>query len=184
MDRIHNISRQILIAVSLLFFLLHNIAHFFLNSENNVCMCIGCDIGNQLSLGPAKGLQVTNLFASALIGLILGALGAFLGIGGGPFNMAALYLFFSMPTKQAAENSLYVILISQIAGLLKTILSASVPVFAPLLLLGMIFCGILGSELGSRLNRRLNEKTASRAFETAMLLVMGLSVYNFCQFLF
>ena len=131
-----------------------------------------------------KGLQVTNLFASALIGLILGALGAFLGIGGGPFNMAALYLFFSMPTKQAAENSLYVILISQISGLLKTILSASVPVFAPLLLLGMIFCGILGSELGSRLNRRLNEKTASRAFETAMLLVMGLSVYNFCQFLF
>ena len=28
MDRIHNISRQILIAVSLLFLLLHNIAHF------------------------------------------------------------------------------------------------------------------------------------------------------------
>lgn len=131
-----------------------------------------------------RGWQVRNVLGCVLIGLALGALGAFLGIGGGPFNMAALYLFFSMPTKQAAENSLYVILISQIAGLLKTFLSASVPAFAPLLLLGMVFCGILGSELGSRLNSRLNEKTATRAFEGAMLLVMGISVYNFCQFLF
>ena len=90
-----------------------------------------------------KGWQVRNPLACALIGFVLGALGAFLGIGGGPFNMAALYLFFSMPTKQAAENSLYVILISQIAGLVKTVLSASVPHFAPMLLLGMVFCGIL-----------------------------------------
>ena len=52
------------------------------------------------------------------------------------------------------------------------------------LLLGMVFCGIVGSELGSRLNRRMNEKTATRAFEGAMLLVMGLSVNDFCQFLF
>lgn len=124
------------------------------------------------------------LLACTLIGFALGALGAFLGIGGGPFNMAAMYLFFSMPTKQAAENSLYIILISQVAGLLKTFLSASVPLFTPLLLLGMVFCGILGSELGSRLNTRLNEKAATKAFEASMLLVMGICVYNFCQFLF
>lgn len=30
------------------------------------------------------------------IGLALGMLGAFLGIGGGPFNMVVLYYFFSM----------------------------------------------------------------------------------------
>ena len=131
-----------------------------------------------------KGWQVRNPLACALIGFVLGALGAFLGIGGGPFNMAALYLFFSMPTKQAAENSLYVILISQIAGLVKTVLSASVPHFAPMLLLGMVFCGILGSELGGCLNSILNEKTATRAFRIALLLVMGISMYNFYQFLF
>lgn len=131
-----------------------------------------------------KGRQVRNPIACGLIGFALGALGAFLGIGGGLFNMAALYLFFSMPTKQAAENSLYIILISQITGLLKTFLPAAVPAFAPPLLLGMVFCGILGSVLGGRLNRRLNERSATRAFEGAMLLVMGISVYNFYQFLF
>lgn len=61
-------------------------------------------------------------------------------------------------------------------------LSASVPGFVPLLLLGMVFCGILGSELDSRLNRRMNERTATRAFEGAMLLVMGFSVYNDYKF--
>ena len=130
-----------------------------------------------------NGLRVRNLLACGAIGLALGALGSFLGIGGGPFNMAALYLFFSMPTRQAAENSLYIILISQITGLLKTLLSAAVPAFAPLLLLGMILCGILGSELGGRWSRRLNERSATRFFEAAMGLVMAVSVYNFCKFL-
>ena len=35
---------------------------------------------------------------------------------GGPFNMAVLFYFFSMGTKTAAQNSLYVILISQLTG--------------------------------------------------------------------
>ncbi len=117
-----------------------------------------------------------------MIGFVLGALGSFLGIGGGPFNMAALYLFFSMPTKQAAENSLYVILISQIAALLKTALSASIPAVVPFVLVGMILCGIAGSELGSRLNKRLNERGATIAFEAVMLLVMAVCVYNFFKY--
>ena len=128
--------------------------------------------------------HITNMFVCALIGFALGFLGSFLGIGGGPFNMAALYLFFSMPTKQAAENSLYVILISQIAGLLKTFFSAAVPVFQPLLLIGMVICGLLGSELGNMLNKRLSDKAATRSFEAAMLLVMAISIYNIYQFLF
>lgn len=131
-----------------------------------------------------KGWRIKNSLGCVLIGLMLGSLGAFLGIGGGPFNMAALYLCFSMSTKQAAENSLYIILLSQITGLFKTVLPASVPTFVPLLLLGMILCGILGSEGGRRLNTRLNEKTATHLLEIAMLFVMSISVYNFCKYLF
>ncbi len=129
-----------------------------------------------------KGLHTTNLFACALIGFGLGALGAFLGIGGGPFNMAALCFFFSMPTKQATENSLYVILISQIAALLKTALSASIPPVMPFILVGMILCGIAGSELGGRLNKRLNNRGATVTFEAVMVLVMAVCVYNFFKY--
>lgn len=118
-----------------------------------------------------------------LIGLLLGMLGSFLGIGGGPFNMAVLYYFFSMSTKAAAQNSLYVILISQIAGLLKTMLSGNVPQIAPGLLIGMIVCGVLGGEIGSRFNKRLNEKNATILFEGSMVLVLCINIYNISRFL-
>ncbi|MEI3183290.1 MAG: sulfite exporter TauE/SafE family protein [Lachnospiraceae bacterium] len=37
---------------------------------------------------------------------------SFLGIGGGPINLVVLLYFFSMDTKAAAQNSLYIILFS------------------------------------------------------------------------
>jgi len=92
--------------------------------------------------------------------------------------MAVLFFFFSMPTKTAALNSLYVILISQLTGLLQTVFSGAVPQVEFGILLGMVGCGILGSELGSVLNKRLHESAVTRLLTMAMVLVMGISVYN------
>lgn len=117
-----------------------------------------------------------------MIGLALGTMGSFLGIGGGPFNMAVLYFFFAMSTKVAAQNSLYIILISQAAGLLKTILSGSIPEITWWVLAGMIVCGILGSDLGGRINKKLSEKNATRLFEASMVLVMLINVFNIVKF--
>lgn len=125
-----------------------------------------------------KSLKVANVFLCVIIGFFLGGLGSFLGIGGGPFNMVVLYLFFSMNTKTAAENSLYIILISQLAGVIKLIISGTVPTFSVGILLLMMIFGILGSEIGSIANKKLSEKTATRLFELTMLLVMALCVYN------
>ena len=127
--------------------------------------------------------HVTSPLICAIIGLLLGLLGAFLGIGGGPFNMAVLFFFFSMPTKVAAQNSLYIILISQIAGLLKNIFSNQIPQFSLSILVGMIFFGILGSEIGGRLNHKLSDSKATLLFEGAMILVMGINIYNIYKFL-
>lgn len=117
-----------------------------------------------------------------LIGLALGMLGSFLGIGGGPFNMAALYFFFSMSTKIAAQNSLYVILISQLAGLSKTVLSGAVPEIAPYIFVGMIACGVFGSEIGGRVNARLSEQDATILFECSMALILCINIYNIYKF--
>ena len=130
-----------------------------------------------------SSLHVRSAPVCVLIGLFLGMLGAFLGIGGGPFNMAVLFYFFSMRTKEAAQNSLYIILISQITGMVSIVLSASFPDVSLPLLLGMAFFGILGSELGARLNRKLSENWTTRLFEGAMLLVMLICVYNFVKFI-
>ncbi len=122
--------------------------------------------------------------ACILIGLGLGTLGTFLGIGGGPFNMAVLYYFFSMSTKVAAQNSLYVILISQTVGILATALGGGIPALSVWLLAGMVLCGVIGGEAGGRINKRLSESSATRLFEASMLLVMVISGYNIYSFLF
>ena len=122
-------------------------------------------------------LQVRNPAVCVLIGLGLGMLGTFLGIGGGPFNMAVLFFFFSMPTKVAAQNSLYIILISQSVGIITTAVTDSIPT------LSIILCGVLGSEAGGRINKRLSDRQATLLFEGSMLLVMVLSACNIYRFL-
>ena len=62
-------------------------------------------------------MQVKNSLVCVAVGLTLGIMSSFLGIGGGPINLVVLYFFFSMETKVAAQNSLYIILIFQITGI-------------------------------------------------------------------
>ncbi len=129
-------------------------------------------------------LQVRSKPACILIGLGLGMLGTFLGIGGGPFNMAVLYFFFSMSTKVAAQNSLYVILISQTVGILTTAFGSGIPMLSVWLLVGMVLCGVVGGEVGGRINKGLSEQRATRLFEASMVLVMAISCYNIYAFFF
>ena len=69
-----------------------------------------------------QGKHITNPAFCVIIGLVLGLMSSFLGIGGGPINLVVLFYFFSMETKTAAQNSLYIILFSQITSLLTTLI--------------------------------------------------------------
>lgn len=128
--------------------------------------------------------KTENAVIIILLGLILGILGSFLGIGGGPFNVAALYYFFDMPAKKAAQNSLYVILFSQLTSTLRTVFSNGIPNFSLWILLGMIVLGITGSELGRRINYKIHDRTATRFLEGAMILIMCINLYNIAKFFF
>ncbi len=129
-----------------------------------------------------KSKVLTSPPAIIVIGLILGVLGAFLGIGGGPFNVAALYYFFSMNTKKATQNSLYIVLFSQVASTLNTVCFDTVPAFDVTILTGMIAVGIIGSELGRRINQKIDDRQATYLFEGAMILIMCINIYNVVKF--
>ncbi|MBR0093543.1 MAG: sulfite exporter TauE/SafE family protein [Lachnospiraceae bacterium] len=142
-----------------------------------------CTLLYTLKKDSLRSYHVKSPLPCVCIGLFLGTIGAFLGIGGGPFNMAVLFLFFSMPVKTAAENSLYIILISQTVAILFTLATSGMPQIAPVLLLALIISGILGSELGSRIAVRIDEKRTTALFLVTMVLVMLICVYNFLRFL-
>lgn len=112
------------------------------------------------------------------IGLMLGILSSFLGIGGGPVNLVVLFFFFSMTTKEAAESSLYIIFFSQTASLCASLVTGSVPDFPVKLLILMVSGGILGGICGRFLNRRMNEKTVDRMFIGLMILMILINIYN------
>jgi len=116
--------------------------------------------------------------ACLLIGLALGVMSSFLGIGGGPINLVVLGYFFSMDTKTAAANSLYIILFSQAASLLATLLTASVPEFRIPALILMVAGGIGGGIVGRKLNKKMDNKAVDKLFIGLMVLIVGICVYN------
>lgn len=116
------------------------------------------------------------------IGLFLGIMSSFLGIGGGPINLVVLFYFFSMDTKTAAANSLYIILFSQLASLLSTLVTGSVPAFRWPSLVLMVAGGIGGGVVGRMFNRRMDEKAVDKLFICLMTAIIGISIYNGWQY--
>ncbi|MGE5615165.1 MAG: sulfite exporter TauE/SafE family protein [Bacillota bacterium] len=126
--------------------------------------------------------NITNLATIIFIGLILGMLSSFLGIGGGPFNLAVLYYFFSMDTKMAAQNSLYIIVFSQAASLILTLITGTVPQFEITMLVIMILCGIAGGYAGRKINKILNSKAVEKSFLGFMVVIIIINIYNILKF--
>lgn len=127
--------------------------------------------------------HVTNPVICVLIGLVLGILSSFLGIGGGPINLVVLFFFFSMDTKAAAQNSLYIILFSQITGLLNSLVTGTVPEFSIWLLVLMVIGGILGGMSGRVINKKIDEMVVDKLFLFLMVVIIGINIYNIYQFM-
>ena len=122
--------------------------------------------------------QIQSVAVCVGIGLALGLLSSFLGIGGGPFNLVILFYFFSMDTKTAAQNSLYIILFSQVTSLLTTLVTRTVPTFEWSALLLMITGGIGGGIVGRKINRKLDNNAVDKLFMGLMAVIILVSIYN------
>lgn len=123
-------------------------------------------------------LHMTSKWLCLVVGLVLGIMSSFLGIGGGPINLVVLFYFFGMDTKTAAANSLYIILFSQIANLTTTLIKGNVPDFEWHTLLFMIGGGIFGGMVGRKINKRIDNKTVDKLFLVLMMIIIFISLYN------
>ncbi|XCP84805.1 sulfite exporter TauE/SafE family protein [Roseburia hominis] len=128
--------------------------------------------------------HIDNRIITFVIGILLGMMSSFLGIGGGPINLIVLFYFFSLETKQAAIYSLYIIMFSQIASLGSTLLGKSVPEFRKEILGLMILCGVLGGIVGSKINAKIENKIIDKLFMILILIIIAISVYNVFHYLY
>ncbi len=125
-----------------------------------------------------RPMQVQNPVLQCSIGLLLGLVSSFLGIGGGPINLAVLYFFFAMNAKTAALNSIYIILFSQSASFLTVVLSGKIPDFQWPALVCMVAGGVLGGFVGRAFNKKMTNQQVDRLFQGMLVLIIGISLYN------
>lgn len=127
--------------------------------------------------------KIKNIYLCILIGVFLGMLSSFLGIGGGPINLVILFFFFSMNTKTAAENSLYIILYSQTASLIQVMTKKNIPEISLIIISIMVAGGIIGGILGQYINKKINENKVANLFIILMIMIIGINIYNIYKFI-
>lgn len=125
-----------------------------------------------------KSMSLHGLAPSVLVGVFLGICSSFLGIGGGPINVALIIYLFSFDTKTATVCSLVTILFAQISKLATVALTTGFGVFdlsiAPVMIVGAIAGGFIGASL----NKKCSEAAVEKAFNAVQLLVLAISIFN------
>ncbi len=125
---------------------------------------------------PTLGLR--GVFPSLATGLFLGAVSSFLGIGGGPINVALIIFVFSYPTKTAAVSSLVIILFAQLAKLGAMAAAGGFGEYDLSMLPVMVAGAVAGGWCGSMLHTALPEKKVDFLFNAVQILVFCICIFN------
>lgn len=114
-------------------------------------------------------------------GLGLGFLASLLGIGGGPINVSVLMFLFGFPIKKATSYSICTIFFSQLAKLLTIAFGSGFLQYDLSLLFYIVPAAILGGIIGAKLSIYLPPKKVIFVFQSVLLLVLAINLFNFIQ---
>lgn len=124
--------------------------------------------------------NVKSKAAILAVGLVLGFFASFLGIGGGPINVAVLTLFFSMNVKESAVYSVAIIFFSQLSKLITLFATDGITPYEHQwkTLAFILPAAILGGIIGNTLNKKFDDKLIRKVFVSVMVLLIILNLYN------
>ncbi len=130
------------------------------------------------------GKHIKSILVTVAVGIFLGCVSSFLGIGGGPINVALIIYLFSFDTKTATVCSLITVFFAQLSKLITTAVSTGFACFdlsvAPVMVIG----AVLGGFVGAALNKKCSERTVEKAFNGVQLLVLIIAIINISKGLF
>ena len=131
-----------------------------------------------------KNHHFEGTVSSLIIGVFLGIISSFLGIGGGPINVAIFIYLFSFDMKTAAVSSLVTILFAQISKLTTVAFTGGFTGFDLSMLPAMMVGGVLGGMIGSMLNKKLSKTAVEKGFNAVQLFVLFIALFNIVKNLF
>ena len=87
-----------------------------------------------------------------------------------------------MEAKEAAKNSLFIIIFSQISSILSAIVTGSVPDFSWLNLIFMVAGGVGGALIGAAISKRIDNHGVEKLLKLLSLLIVLIGVYNIFKY--
>lgn len=128
--------------------------------------------------GKIKSRNVNGVAPVFLSGLMLGIIASFLGIGGGPMNVAVFIYLFSYSTKSAAACSLITVLFSQIAKLSLAGIGGNFSGVELKLLVPMLVGAVIGGFISGAAVKRLSDRGIDVVFNTIQVVVLTMCIVN------
>lgn len=122
--------------------------------------------------------KITNSAVILITGIILGLVSVFLGIGGGPLNLALLNILFSYNMKEASVYSITTIFFAQLSKLIAVYFNKSYLGHELLFIPFILIFAVLGGFVGTVLNQKLTNNQIEKFYLGLMLVLIGISFYN------
>lgn len=136
-----------------------------------------------LNKGKLNTLDVTNLVAIVTIGLLVGIISVYLGIGGGPLNIALLVYFFSMKAKDAAAYSILMIFFAQIIKMGTVIRDFEKYNNVSLVILAIAIFAVLGGWIGTKIQSKLTHEAVEKLYLGLMAILVLMTAFNVFKFI-
>ncbi|WP_250277725.1 sulfite exporter TauE/SafE family protein [[Clostridium] colinum] len=161
---------------------------YFENSKIGLIQSILLFIINIFILGymfvknKLKSKNIKSKTITIILGTLLGIISSFLGIGGGPLNIAIIYYFYSLDAKQTTLFSLIIVFFSQLSSLILTIYTG-LPNFIYTNVIVMCFGGVFGALIGSKIAKKMNNNKTQKFFIGVLLFLIFINIFNIINFL-
>lgn len=123
-------------------------------------------------------LRVQSPVIIFAVGAFLGIVSVFLGIGGGPLNIATITIIFSFDIKDTVVYSIITILAAQIYKLGKILLLDGFANYDTKPLIYIIISAIIGGYLGAVINNKLRDDKVQKIYILTIVSLMGISFLN------
>lgn len=122
--------------------------------------------------------QLSHVAAIMAISFFVGAISVFLGIGGGPLNMALLMICFSLSTKEAAVYSLTMIFFSQLSKMTLIAMNITAYKIDVTICVAIVVCAFIGGLLGTQINQQFSSRTVDKLYIGLMVALVVICAMN------
>lgn len=122
-------------------------------------------------------------FIIIMIGVVLGTISSFLGIGGGPFNKPTIYLLLGLSSKASTVGSLCIVFFSQASNIVRTLALHGTAPFDFSVLPYMIVGAILGGYIGGWIINKVDEVFYDKLFMGVLVIILFINFANLYQYI-